>query len=99
MQTHEQPTPQPERASQEKLMRAHNFMQFQLIMESGMDEIEWIDMYAAEFRDIVTTDPKDDERTKLTKQAIEDACLKDDIAAAVSLIRLLKPDFPFRAAA
>ncbi len=89
--------PQKERA--EKLMRAQNLMQFQMIQESGMDEMEWIETYGADFRDTVTEQPGEDAQTILAKRAIMFACLKDDIAKAVSLFHDMRPDFPKQKAA
>ncbi len=104
MHIQEQPSIEHDAGKVEALMRAHNFMQFQLITESGIDDMAWVDTYAGKFRETVTI--TDDDKTKperadimKLKQEIEQACLESDIALAVSLIRQLVPDFPFRAAA
>ena len=91
---HKETPQQKERA--EKLMRAHNLMQFQLIQESGMDEMEWVETYAADFREAVTEYPGDDADTIIAKRKVMFACLQDDIERAVALFRDLRPDFPKR---
>ena len=80
-------------------MRAHNLMQVQLMQESGMDEMDWVERFAADFRDTVTEQPGEGAQTILAKRAIMFACLKDDIEKAVSLFHNIRPDFPKKKAA
>lgn len=84
----------------EQLTLAHNLVQLALIEESGMDPIDWIDTYGKIYRDMVTLSVDDAQLADIvkTKKDIESACLANDIATALRLVRQLY-HFPYRAAA